>query len=302
MTHQENLADQEYGLRFYETLEPKLPSELHVFRTIFEEHRRIISLCGTFPHRDHYYRRPTSKVGRMLMENPKVRFDLPLIAENGTVRFGHDPKMLWKATQHAFDVLERIDALTNETARRRSTLPSNFFSAEEVSEFQEVFRAFDKDGNGFFDREELAAVLGSTGRVYDPAQIESAMERITGVKGSARVTFEQFSALLRVRLNTDWEARIRQRFTLFDLDGSGEISLEELRNGIQNLDGLVTSAEVEEMFKACDVDGNGSVSFEEFLSVAPVIMERHAAQAAAETGSVNQFVWRKIEKTGTTTA
>lgn len=51
MTHQENLADQKFGLDFYKTLEPHLPPELHIFRTIFEEHHRIIYLCGTFPHR-----------------------------------------------------------------------------------------------------------------------------------------------------------------------------------------------------------------------------------------------------------
>ncbi|KAH9207111.1 hypothetical protein DL95DRAFT_314267, partial [Leptodontidium sp. 2 PMI_412] len=57
MTHQENLEDQEWGVKFYEQLEPSLPSELHIFRTIFEEHLRIIKLCGTFPYRDHYYGR-----------------------------------------------------------------------------------------------------------------------------------------------------------------------------------------------------------------------------------------------------
>jgi uncharacterized protein (DUF924 family)/Ca2+-binding EF-hand superfamily protein len=282
MTHQENVEDQEHGMRFYESLEPKLPTELHVFRSIFEEHLRIISLCGTFPHRDHYYGRTTSEVGRMLMENPKVRFDLPLICENGTVKFGHNPKKLWKAIQHAFDVLERIDALSNKSARRRSTEPRNYFTPEEVAEFQEVFRAFDKDGSGFFDHQELSAVLASTGRVYSKVQIQDAMDRITGIKDSTGVSFDQFSQLLRVKLNTDWETRVRQRFSLFDRDGSGEVSLEELRAGIQSLDDLVTTAEVEEMLKACDVDGNGSVSFEEFLSVAPIIMERRASQISTE--------------------
>ncbi len=79
MTHQENLADQKYGLEFYETLEPHLPTELHIFRTIFEEHHRVIYLCGSFPHRDHYYGRQTSSIGRSLMENPRLRFDLPLV-------------------------------------------------------------------------------------------------------------------------------------------------------------------------------------------------------------------------------
>jgi hypothetical protein len=102
----------------------------------------------------------------MLMENPKVRFDLPLIAENGTMKFGHDPKKLWLATQHAFDALELIEALANETEKRGFQAPATWLSATEIAACHETFRAFDKDGNGSFDKAELTTVLRSTGRVY----------------------------------------------------------------------------------------------------------------------------------------
>jgi uncharacterized protein (DUF924 family) len=159
MTHQENVNDQQWGVNFYGSLEPLLPTDLRsIFRTIFEEHHRIIRLCGTFPHRDHYYGRTTSDVGRMLMENPKVRFDLPLIAENGSMKFGHDPKKLWLATQRAFDALDRIEALADETARRGSVQPPEWLSDKEIAECQETFRAFDKDGNGAGQRPITCAV------------------------------------------------------------------------------------------------------------------------------------------------
>jgi len=146
MTHQENVADQERGLQFYDKLEPLLLTELHIFRVIFEEHARIIRLCGTFPHRDHYYGRTTSEAGRMLMENPKIRFDLPLIAENGTMKFGHDPKKLWLATQRAFDALERIEAFANQTKKRGHQEAAGWLSKNEIAECHETFRAFDKMG------------------------------------------------------------------------------------------------------------------------------------------------------------
>ncbi|KAF2812122.1 EF-hand [Mytilinidion resinicola] len=273
MTHQEDLASQRAGVAFYETLEPHLPPTLHIFRTIFEEHLRIIELCGTFPHRDHYYNRATTPLGKQLMENPKVRFDLPLIAENGCMKFGHDPRKLWLATQRAFDALERIEALANETGRRGSVAPASWLDEAEVAECHETFRAFDKDGNGFFDRAELATVLASTGRVYTPEQLQVVMDRISGVAGTSRITFEQFSALFRAKLDMSLEARAKRRFSLFDVDKSGEIDLGELRACIQSMDDLVTGAEVEEMLKACDVDGNGQVSLEEFVAMMPLVSE-----------------------------
>lgn len=269
MTHQENVKSQELGVEFYNKLEPHLPSELHIFRTIFEEHLRIIRLCGTFPHRDHYYGRETSAVGKMLMENPKVRFDLPLVAENGSMHFGHDPKKLWLATQRAFDALERIELLASETDRRGSIAAPSWLSEKEIAECHETFRAFDKDGNGSFDRQELAMVLASTGRVYTEEQIQKAMDRISHQKGAKSITFEQFGALLRVEVDLSLEAKAARRFEQFDSDGNGEISLQELKKCIQSMDDLVTTAEIEEMLKTCDEDHNGSVSFEEFLKLMP---------------------------------
>ncbi|KAH6721624.1 hypothetical protein BKA61DRAFT_439687, partial [Leptodontidium sp. MPI-SDFR-AT-0119] len=140
-------------------------------------------------------------------------------------------------------------------------------SEKEVAECHETFRAFDKDGNGSFHLEELSTVLSSTGRTYSKEQIQKAMDRIAGIENAACITFEQFSALLRVDMNLTLEARVLQRFRNFDVDGSGEISLEELKTCIQSLDGLVTGAEIEEMLKLCDGDGNGEVSFEEFSAM-----------------------------------
>jgi uncharacterized protein (DUF924 family)/Ca2+-binding EF-hand superfamily protein len=295
LTHQEDLQDQETCLQFYETLEPHLQSELRVFRTIFEEHHRIISICGAFPHRDHYHRRTTSKVGRMLMDNPKLRFDLPLTVENGTVKFGRDPRKLWHATQLAFDVLERIDALADQTARRRSST-QDCLSAEKIAEYHEVFRIFDKDGDGFFDHNELAAVLTSTGRPFPSGGLQKAVDRITGRDGSAGITFEQFTSLLRVKMRSDWETRIRRRFAHFDVDGSGEISIEELKKCMEVLNGLVTSAEIEDMMKKCDIDGDGVLSYEEFFAMAPTL---RSVEATPVSPVFDQSLWDRAKPVST---
>jgi Ca2+-binding EF-hand superfamily protein len=207
----------------------------------------------------------------MLMENPKVRFDLRLIAENGTMKFGHDPKKLWLATQRAFDALERIEALSLEADQNGSPEAPSWLSEQEIAECHETFRVFDKDGNGSFDREELATVLASTGRVYTKERLQVAMDRISGVQGSTFITFEQFSALFRSNMGKSLESMARGRFDQFDVDGSGEISLEEMKSCIQGMDDLVTSAEIGEMLRAYDADHDGMVSFGEFLSMMPAL-------------------------------
>jgi hypothetical protein len=120
------------------TLSAHLPHDI-------KEHQNVISLCGTFPHRDHNYNRTTSVIGKSLMDNPVVRFDLPLCeSEDGTVFFGHDPSKLWQATQRAFDVIDRFDALINHSARCASTLPAGYMTKQRSAEVAEIFKIFDK--------------------------------------------------------------------------------------------------------------------------------------------------------------
>ena len=65
----------------------------------------------------------------------------------------------------------------------------------------------------------------------------------------------------------DQDKRLLERFKLFDVDGSGQISLEELKICIRSLDSLVTSAEIQDMLKRADTTGDGQVSYEEFIEL-----------------------------------
>lgn len=268
MTHQESVADQEYGLRFYDSLEPLLPPSLHVFRTIFEEHYRIIRLCGTFPHRDHYYKRHTSTLGQSLLDNPTVRFDLPLCSgEDGKFYFGNEPAKLWLAIRNVLDVVDRIDALINHSAQPGTLISPCFMTPKDSAEVAEIFRTFDKDGSGFLEVEELGAVLASTGYRCSGRQLQQAVDSVTGHKRSAGLTSEQFANLIRINLTSKLEARLQQMFDMFDADHSGEISLEKFTACIQRLDGLITTAEAAAMFKDCDRDGSGSLSMQDFMRI-----------------------------------
>ena len=71
----------------------------------------------------------------------------------------------------------------------------------------------------------------------------------------------------RIFQSDDQDERLVERFKLFDADGSGYISLEELQVCIRDLDALVTKAEVEAMLKGIDVDGDGQIQYEEFYQL-----------------------------------
>ena len=64
---------------------------------------------------------------------------------------------------------------------------------------------------------------------------------------------------------TDEEAGLRAAFEVFDRDGSGTISADEMRHVMKSIGEELTDAEIEEMIREADTDGNGSIDCEFFL-------------------------------------
>ncbi|OAL45344.1 EF-hand, partial [Pyrenochaeta sp. DS3sAY3a] len=144
---------------------------------------------------------------------------------------------------------------------------TDWLTPETAAECREAFRKFDKDGNGFLDLDELIAVLTATHRTYTRPELQLAIDTIAGEPGTPGLTFEQFAALLQIKMAADSQNRLRARFQLFDADNSGDISYDELKACLQGIDGLLTTSELDEMMKRCDVDGDGRISYEEFIAM-----------------------------------
>lgn len=60
---------------------------------------------------------------------------------------------------------------------------------------------------------------------------------------------------------------LREAFRLFDKDGDGSISTDELSTVMRNLGQFPSSDELDMMIKEIDIDGDGTFSFEEFVQV-----------------------------------
>ncbi|XP_022742713.1 calmodulin-like isoform X1 [Durio zibethinus] len=73
-------------------------------------------------------------------------------------------------------------------------------------------------------------------------------------------------------------AEFQEAFSLFDKDGDGCITMEELAIAIKSLDQNPTEEELQNMINEVDTDGNGTIEFGEFLN----LMARKMKEADAE--------------------
>jgi len=139
-------------------------------------------------------------------------------------------------------------------------------------ELKEAFKIFDKDGDGKITADEVESLIknlaSSQGGANDRASREDAQEMIAKVDkdGDGTIDFEEFVILMASSKSSPDEEMLAA-FKVFDEDGSGTITLDELRKVMKKLGERVTEEQLKDMIKAADSNGDGLIDYNEFVKM-----------------------------------
>ncbi|KAK2005032.1 calmodulin [Colletotrichum falcatum] len=138
---------------------------------------------------------------------------------------------------------------------------------EQKAQYKEVFDLFDKDGTGDITAQELGAVMRSLG--LNPSDTElNDMINEADADHNGTIDFNEFLTLMAQKVQVgDAEEELKNAFKVFDRDGSGTISAEELRHVLTSLGENMTPAEIDEMIQMADKNGDGTIDYDEFASI-----------------------------------
>ncbi|CAH8265521.1 unnamed protein product [Arabidopsis lyrata] len=156
---------------------------------------------------------------------------------------------------------------------------------EQISEFKEAFRVFDKNGDGVITRKELGTVMRSLGQNLTQAELQDAMNEVD-IDGDGTIDFPEFvcvmagnlshdqvpprqtkKTMVDYQLTDDQISEFKEAFRVFDKNGDGYITVNELRITMSSLGENQTKAELQDMINEADADGDGTISFPEFVCV-----------------------------------
>ena len=136
-----------------------------------------------------------------------------------------------------------------------------------TTEFKEAFSLFDKDGDGTITTKELGTVMRSLGQNPTEAELQDMINKVDA-DCSGSIEFPEFLTMMSRKMkDNDSEEETREAFRVFDKDGNGFISAEELRHVMTDLGEKLSDAEVDDMIKEVDIDGDGHVNYEEFITM-----------------------------------
>ena len=141
---------------------------------------------------------------------------------------------------------------------------NNELPAEVRDELQHAFELFDKDHDGFISVEELRAVFQSLGQVPTEQELLEMVKQVD-TDGNGLIDFTEFITMMSVADGeSDEEAELKETFRVFDRNGDGRISREELKHAMINLGQSPTEFEISEMIRSADLNKDGYIDFDEF--------------------------------------
>lgn len=137
-----------------------------------------------------------------------------------------------------------------------------------IAEAKSVFDEFDKDKSGEISALELGTALRLLGLNPTEKEIQDLIDEIDK-NGNGMIEFDEFMAFLKKSYKKPDEVKtdLKKAFQVFDLNGDGFISREELQKVLTKMGEKLTDKEVDEMMKKADKNGDGKIDYDEYVDM-----------------------------------
>ncbi|CAK9082917.1 Calcium-dependent protein kinase 2 (PfCDPK2) [Durusdinium trenchii] len=141
-------------------------------------------------------------------------------------------------------------------------------SESEITDLRETFKSLDANGDGFLTVSELRDGIEKAQLRRPTIDLDAVVEGVDA-DGSGLIDYTEFLAATldkRVYLQRDV---CYTAFAVFDQDGDGRITLDELKQILENgsVDQMMDGCKSEELLHEVDQNGDGSIDFEEFMDM-----------------------------------
>ena len=145
-------------------------------------------------------------------------------------------------------------------------IASQLLSKQERESIDKVFRAMDTNGDGKLDKKEIKnGYLEYFGKTMSDEEIDEMFDKVD-VDGSGAIDYSEFVVASMNEKNLLSNNKLQSAFKMFDKDGGGSISTDEIKQVLsfgQNLEESV----VNDIIKQVDANGDGEISFDEFAEM-----------------------------------
>jgi len=144
---------------------------------------------------------------------------------------------------------------------------ADFLTESQIGEIQKAYNTIDTDTDGIILTSELGNLLRLLGQNPTEAEIQDMINEVDA-DGSGCIKFPEFLWMMAKKASDlAAEDDIREAFRVFDRDGNGHISRDEMKAVMMNIGETVTDDECQQFILDADMDGDGKINYEEFYNM-----------------------------------
>lgn len=145
-----------------------------------------------------------------------------------------------------------------------SRTPSSLNSRAQIAELEQVFKKFDVNGDGKICSSELGSIMGSLGQPATQEELQNMIKEVDA-DGDGYIDLDEFIELNTKGVDSDEVLEnLKDAFSVYDIDGNGSITAEELHEVLKSLGDDCSLADCRKMITGVDKNGDGMISFDEF--------------------------------------
>lgn len=157
-------------------------------------------------------------------------------------------------------------SMMNKFKKRALRVVAEHLSVEEVADIKESFQIMDINNNGKLTFEELKVGLYKIGHQVPDADVQMLMEA-ADVDGNGTLDYGEFVAVAIHLRKIGNDEHLHKAFTYFDLNKSGYIEIDELREALAEEVDPNNDEVVNAILHDVDSDKDGKISYEEFSTM-----------------------------------
>ncbi|KAJ2006806.1 Calcium-binding component of the spindle pole body (SPB) half-bridge [Coemansia thaxteri] len=145
--------------------------------------------------------------------------------------------------------------------------PAAKVSEDMLEEIQEAFTLFDTNKDGYIDYFELKVAMRALGFDLKKDEVLKIITR-HGSDDQSKMSLEGFTAVMSDMISKrDPVEEYRKAFKLIDENGTGGITVANLRRIARELGENIADEEIQAMIEEFDLDNDGSINEEEFIRI-----------------------------------
>ena len=136
------------------------------------------------------------------------------------------------------------------------------------SMYTKIFKLYDEDNDGYVDLSFLGEMMRSAGAIFLDSELEKPMEKLRTNNGADLFTLNDYQELCaEFTKNEDTVEDLIEAFKFWDSDGSGKITVDEIRQALTTLGDVLSEDEINALIKEADPTDIGVIDYEYYSKI-----------------------------------